>query len=121
MKAIILATCLTGLCSASAMAQELTVKDVLDIQTEARAGTFTSRAEWVSMTYYLQGVIEGIGTYQAMLAEAGKPSVFCPPKSASYSIEGVMDAVKSAPRSEQARPIREVLLEYYTGRYPCTD
>ena len=109
-------------CSISvASAQELTVQGVLDVQGAASSGEFTGRSEWVAMNYYLQGVIEGIGTYQGALSERGEATVYCPPRGKGYSIEELMPALRSVPESQKGRPAREVILEHYASSYRCKD
>lgn len=112
---------LFGWCVGAATAQELTVQGVLDVQSAASSGEFTGRSEWVAMNYYLQGVIEGIGTYQGALAESDETTVFCPPRGKGYSIEELLPALRTVPDSQKSRPAREVILEHYASRYRCKE
>ena len=54
--------------SAQAQIQQITVGSVKDIQVQLKTGSFINRAEWNALTYYLQGVIEGVVSYHDMSA-----------------------------------------------------
>ena len=99
--------------------QQLTVNDVKSLQTKVQSGSFSGRAEWNALTYYLQGVMEGIGGYQEGLPQAGKTPLFCPPKGKSYSFEELMQILNQSSPNNHDRPASKVILETYIQRYPC--
>lgn len=121
MKTTIAAIALVALGAAHAYSEDLTVEGAIEIQTKAGAGDFTGRSEWVAMTYYLQGLIEGIGTYQGTLSENDEATVYCPPRGKGYSIEELLPVLRAVPETQKSRPAREVILEHYASQYPCKD
>lgn len=121
MRSIFVVTAMLAVATTPAFSQDLSVEGALEIQTKASAGDFAGRSEWVAMTYYLQGIVEGFGTYQDALKDAGKQTAFCPPQNKSYSIEEMMQAIQAAPRKDRARNARDVVLEHYAEAYPCQD
>lgn len=102
-----------------AYAQQLTVDDALAIRDQAGASDFAGRAEWSALTYYLQGVIEGVAAYQQTLAERGKPTLFCPPPNKRYSIDEFFRYLTKSADEDKSRPATLVIVEAYADAHPC--
>ena len=102
-----------------AYSQQLTVNEAINIQNKVQTNAFAGRAEWNALTYYLQGVIEGIGGYKESLSETRQSILFCPPKAKNYSIEEFLIMLKHSMPEDRNRPASLVLIEAYTEKYPC--
>jgi len=104
-----------------AQAQQLTVEDALAIRDRAGMSEFASRAEWSALTYYLQGVIEGVAAYQQTLIEQGRPALFCPPADKRYSIDEFFRYLTNSTDEDSSRPATLVIVEAYADAYPCPE
>lgn len=102
-----------------ATAQQITVSDVKQMQVNVQSGSFTAMAEWNALTYYLQGVIEGIAAHNKILSSTNSGKKFCPPKGKSYSIEEVFRLLGEADSKAQKKPAAEVLFAQYVKKFPC--
>ncbi len=105
----------------AAQAQELTVEDTLAIRDRAGTSEFVGRADWNALTYYLQGIIEGVLVYQQTLIEQDKPALFCPPRNKSYSIDELIRYLTKVAAKDQPRPATLVIVEAYADAYPCPE
>lgn len=100
-------------------AKRLTVNELKGIQARTQSGSFAGRAQWNALTYYLQGVVEGVGAYQEGLGSSDLPPLFCPPKGKSYSIKEMMTLFEQSSSADKSRPASVVLVEMYRRKYPC--
>jgi len=105
--------------ASTAQAQQITVQEPLDVQNRLKTGTLTARAEWNALTFYLQGVVEGVGAYQRTLIAQGKPPVFCPKPGKKYSIEELFRHLSQSSQEDKDRPATVVILEGYANAHPC--
>lgn len=119
MKKLIIALLAILTLPATAMAQQLSVEEALAVRDRASTGDFTARAEWNAVTYYLQGVIEGLGAYQQSLITADMPALFCPPPNKNYSLNEIFRFLSKSPEQEKSRPATLVIVEAYAAAYPC--
>ncbi len=103
----------------AAQAQQLTVEDTLAIRDQAGTSEFAGRTDWNALTYYLQGVIEGVAAYQQTLAEQGKPTLFCPPPNKRYSIDEFFRFLTRSTDEDKSRPATMVIVDAYADAYPC--
>lgn len=101
------------------LAQQLSVADALAIKERAATGTFSARAEWHALSFYLQGVVEGAAGYQQTLAEQGKRPLFCPPKNKNYSMQDLFALLGKSVSADRNRAASLVILESYARQYPC--
>ena len=115
--AVITATLI--LATTPALAEPITVSQMLTLKKQAASSAFTARAEWNALTFYLQGVVEGIVSYQKTLIEMGQSPLFCPPKNKSYSLEELFHSLEQSTPADQNRTAATVLMEGYVKHYPC--
>ncbi|MEO0411492.1 MAG: Rap1a/Tai family immunity protein [Pseudomonadota bacterium] len=96
----------------------LSVKEALRMRASAGAPGFANRADWMALTYYLQGVIEGAVVHARMPGAAGS---FCPVPNAHYDLGSVFVALEGVDPSQQDEPVAKYVLEVLAQRYPCAD
>ncbi len=115
--AVIMATLI--LATTPALAEPITVSEMLTLKKQAASSAFTARAEWNALTFYLQGFLEGAAAYQETLIKTGYAPLFCPPKNKSYSLEELFRALEQSKPADQNQIAVTVLIESYVKRYPC--
>ena len=121
MKIIAVITATLILATTPALAEPITVSQILTLKKQAASSAFTARAEWNALTFYLQGVVEGAVAYQETLIKMGRSPLFCPPKNKSYSLEELFRSLEQSTPADQNRTAVTVLMESYVKHYPCSE
>ena len=119
MKKIAVITATLMLATTPVLADPITVSHTLALKKQASSSAFTARAEWNALTFYLQGVVEGVISYQKTLIKMGHSPLFCPPTNKSYSLEELFHSLEQSTPADQNRTAVTVLMESYVKRYPC--
>lgn len=104
--------------SCVAQANTLTVGDAVGIKERASTGSFSGRAEMNGLVFYLQGVVEGIVSYQKALERQGKITVFCPNDS-SLSLNDIFNTLDKVDERKRNEPVYDVILNEFSAAYPC--
>jgi len=102
-----------------ASSEPITVSEALKIKENASANIFAARAEWNALTFYLQGLVEGAASYQEILINNGKKTLFCPPKGKSYSLEELFENLERSKQDHGNHRAATVIMEAYAKEYPC--
>ncbi|WP_428409680.1 hypothetical protein [Hyphococcus sp.] len=100
-------------------AASLSAAEALEIKQRAGAGGFAARAEWMALTFYLQGAVETAMGYNEVLKAAGKKPLFCPPPNSSESLDGLLAVLERAKAEDRSKEAAALILEDYARRYPC--
>ncbi len=107
------------LCVQPAAGASLTAAQALEIKNRTSAGGFAARAEWMALTFYLQGAVETAMGYNDALKASGKTPLFCPPSNSSESLDGVLAVLERAKQEDRNREAAALILENYARKYPC--
>lgn len=100
-------------------AKQISIADVKEMQSRVRAGEFSALAEWNGLTYYLQGVVEGIASANRLTSSGRPERFFCPPKGKGYSLEEVFTLLREVEGKDEQAPLPEVLLSKFIEKFPC--
>ena len=98
-------------------AAAMTVADVMDVRDRAQTGQFEARAAWSAMTFYLQGLTEGIVASHKEAAEAGRPTAFCPPSGQGSDLSQIFTALELA--ESKSTSAADAILANFIEQYPC--
>jgi len=123
MKLSIAVACLLAFAPTSLVAasQQITAGEALAMRERAAGRTFSARAEWQALGFYMQGVVEGAAGYQNALRERGKQPLFCPPAGKSFSLDELFAIMEAAKPANRIQPAVGVILDAYAEKYPCKD
>lgn len=118
-RAALTAIAAAALCMQAASAEQITVAEVQAMKKRVQTGSFSARAEWNALSFYLQGAMEAIGLAQGELERADARTLFCPPPGGSLDIRDLYAILESAPPAAGPKPALGVLLSSIQKRYPC--